>query len=150
MGPTTDSVVSSVDDTNDFVMTPSPMTEVGSYDELDAALVFCVPRLPFKSAESYIMLSYGESAKEGHVRYTDGSGLYVAPGSDDISGIFGGSLNNSVMYNGVTVYFYTCGDHSYAIWSYGGYSYCYHAAEDDVYSTVHRIVETTAECNSAK
>lgn len=65
MGPTTDSVVSSVDDTNDFVMTPSPMTEVGSYDELDAALVFCVPRLPFKSAESYIMLSYGESAKEG-------------------------------------------------------------------------------------
>ncbi len=127
----------------------NPVVEVEGYDAMEQELGFYVPRLT-RTVERFEVVSCGGRATEGHVWYADGSALFKAHGTGDISGVFGAQLKNSVVYDGVTVYFYAYGDgssageKSYAVWSHNGCSYCYRAADDDIYDTVRKIVTASA------
>lgn len=128
----------------EIVLTPTPMLYCDSYDEMEKALGYSIPKPESKRADSYIVIMSGDKPESGRIIYTDDSELKIAGCTADISGIFGGRLEGTQEYAGVTVHYYSFGTVRYAIWSDGGFSYSFSAdgddAEKNVYDTAKEII----------
>ncbi len=120
----------------DIVLIPAPILYCDSYDEMEKALGYSVPKPESKRADSYIVVMSGDKPESGRIIYTDDSELKIAECTADVSGIFGGRLMGTQKYAGVTVYYYSFDTVRYAIWSDGGFSYSFSADGDDAEKNV--------------
>ncbi|WP_262395044.1 hypothetical protein [Youxingia wuxianensis] len=108
----------------DFVQVPNPIITVSSVSEMEEYLDFEVPTLD-KEIEAYEVLVVDSYPTMGQVRYTDGSEFRILYGSEDISGIHGGSLVETKNIDDIEVKYYEYTDTTYAIWEQKGFSFSY-------------------------
>lgn len=112
----------------ELVQVANPLMEVNSVDEMEKYLDFKVPALD-KEVEAYIVIvDENNYPKTARIEYKDGSTFNMEYGSNDVSGIFGGTLEKTEEINKTDVKFYTYTDDSsneveYAIWEKDGFSY---------------------------
>ena len=97
------------------VQIPNPILTVASAAEMEAYLDFKVPVLE-KEVEAYSVFISDGYPTMGQVDYADGSQFRIQYGSGDISGIYGGTLEESREIAGVSVAYYQYDSMSYAIW----------------------------------
>ena len=109
----------------------SPITEVGSAEEMQKYLGFSVPVSEDKEIIKRVIYAHGDYVYMGEIVYGDGTGYKISRGSGDISGIYGAKLDGSVEYESVNVYYYSLLDTHYAIWSHNGYSFCYYLSDSE-------------------
>ena len=106
----------------------NPIMDVDSLEELETYLDFALPQLN-KEVSGYSFIVVDDYPSLGQINYADGSEFRMAHGSEDVSGIYGGSLESSEMISGVEVCFYHYADGEfdidYATWEDGGFSFSY-------------------------
>ncbi|CAN4003247.1 RNA polymerase sigma factor sigM, partial [Dysosmobacter welbionis] len=95
------------------VQIPNPILTVASAAEMEAYLDFKVPVLE-KEVEAYSVFISDGYPTMGQVDYADGSQFRIQYGSGDISGIYGGTLEESREIAGVSVAYYQYDSMSYA------------------------------------
>lgn len=100
----------------------NPMMAVSSVEEMESYLDFSVPVLD-KEVESYIVLVIDGYPTMGRIYYADGSVFSIQYGTGDISGIYGGTLEDTQPIEGVNVSYYTYETTRYALWETGGFTY---------------------------
>lgn len=111
-----------------LVQVANPIMVVNSVDEMEKYLDFKVPALD-KEVEAYIVIvDENNYPKTARIEYKDGSTFNMEYGSNDVSGIFGGTLEKTEIVNKADVKFYNYTDDSsneveYAIWEKDGFSY---------------------------
>ena len=105
-----------------FVQMGNPLVEVASLQEMEEKLGYSVPVLD-KAVDTYIVLVTGGTAQQGRIRYADGASFDMKQGTGDISGIYGGVVENAETISGVTVSFLTYEDLRYAIWEKDGFTF---------------------------
>lgn len=120
----------------ELVQIPSPIITVTSVEEMEEYLDFDVPVLN-KEVEAYSVLVGNSYPTIGQIDYADGSELRIKYGSGDISGIYGGTLEESKDIEGVKVDYYkytddTTPDLTYAIWEQNGFTFSYIYANDSI------------------
>lgn len=113
----------------DPVQIPSPIITVASVEEMEKYLDFQVPVLD-KEAASYSVFVEGDRPVMGQIDYADGSQFRMEYGSGDISGIYGGTLEETKEIEGVTVEYYRYEDTTYAIWETNGFAFSYVYTDD--------------------
>ena len=106
------------------VQIPNPILTVASAAEMEAYLDFKVPVLE-KEVEAYSVFISDGYPTMGQVDYADGSQFRIQYGSGDISGIYGGTLEESREIAGVSVAYYQYDSMSYAIWEVNGFACSY-------------------------
>lgn len=106
------------------VQIPNPIIEVATVEEMEQYLDFAVPVLD-KEMQSCSVLLEDYYPTMGQINYTDGSEFRIKYGSGDISGIFGGTLEESKEINGVMVKYYQYEETSYALWEQNGFTFSY-------------------------
>ena len=106
------------------VQIPNPILTVASAAEMEAYLDFKVPVLE-KEVEAYSVFISDGYPTMGQVDYADGSQFRIQYGSGDISGIYGGTLEESREIAGVSVAYYQYDSMSYAIWEANGFACSY-------------------------
>lgn len=129
---------------NGFVQMGNPLVTVDSAGEMEAKLGYAVPVLE-KDVEAYIVLVIDGAAESGRIRYADGCVFNIKQGSGDISGIYGGVLEDEKIFGyevknggiigGTLVSFYVYEDVRYAVWEKDGFAFSLTGAqtlEDDV------------------
>lgn len=107
-----------------MVQVVNPIVTVESVEEMERYLDYSVPVLD-KEVEAYSVLVVDSYPKMAQIRYADGSSFRMQYGSGDISGIYGGSLEETKDVDGVKVEFYRYADTAYAIWEQNGFAFCY-------------------------
>ena len=108
----------------DRVQIPNPIIEVASAAEMEDYLDFDVPVLE-KEVASYSVLVEDAYPVMGQIQYADGSEFRMQYGSGDISGIHGGTLEETGEIDGVSVAYYRLAETAYAVWEQGGFSCSY-------------------------
>ena len=108
----------------DMVQIPNPVISVASVEEMETYLDFDVPVLD-KEVESYSVLVEDQYPVMGQIHYADGSEFRMQYGSGDISGIHGGTLEESENVGGVNVEYYKYENTVYAIWEQNGFTFSY-------------------------
>lgn len=108
----------------DLVQIPNPIITVASIEEMENYLDFDVPVLD-KEVESYSVFVENSYPIMGQINYADGSEFRMQYGSGDISGIHGGTLEESKNIEGVKVEYYKYADTAYAIWEQNGFTFSY-------------------------
>ena len=103
---------------------PDPVLEVASVEEMQQYLDFDIPVLD-KEIGSCSVLIENSYPVMGQIDYADGSVFRMRYGSGDISGIYGGTLEESRETEGITVGYYRYGDIAYAVWEQGGFAFSY-------------------------
>ncbi len=106
------------------VQDPNPIIEVTTVEEMKQYLDFDVPVLE-KEIETYSVLVLNKYPTMGQIIYSDGSRFRIQYGSGDISGIYGGTLEESKDIDGVKVDYYKYKDISYAIWEQNDFAFSY-------------------------
>ena len=99
----------------------NPIVEVSSVEEMEEMLDFSIPLLD-KDVERYVVLVYDGGPQMGRVYYADGSLFSIKYGQEDVSGIYGGTLDSSETVSGVQVDFYHYESSRYARWEKDGFS----------------------------
>lgn len=115
----------------ELVQIPNPFITVTSVEEMEEYLDFDVPVLD-KEVESYSVLVVDNYPTMGQINYTDGSEFRMEYGSGDISGIYGGALEESRDIEGVNVEYYKYTDITYAIWEQDGFTFSYIYTDDGI------------------
>ena len=108
----------------DPVQIPNPMLPAASVEEMEEILDFDIPVLEKEIASCFVFVEDGYPVM-GQVSYADGSEFRMQYGSGDISGIYGGVLEESRDVDGVTVEYCRYGDTAYALWEKGGFTFSY-------------------------
>ena len=113
----------------EMVQIPNPFITVISAEEMEEYLDFKVPVLD-KEVETYSVLVDDSYPVMGQIDYADGSEFRIKYGSGDISGIYGGTLEESKDIEGVKVDYYKYADDftselTYAIWEQDGFTFSY-------------------------
>ena len=108
----------------EIVQVPNPIITVTSVEEMEDYLDFEVPVLD-KEVASYSVLVEDNYPIMGQIDYTDGSKFRMQYGSGDISGIYGGTLEESKENDGTTVEYYKYTETTYAIWEQNGFTFSY-------------------------
>ncbi len=113
----------------EMVQIPNPFITVTSVEEMEEYLDFKVPVLD-KEVETYSVLVEDSYPTMGQIDYADGSEFRIKYGSGDISGIYGGTLEESKDTEGVKVDYYRYTDNTtpeitYAIWEQNGFAFSY-------------------------
>lgn len=103
---------------------PNPIITVTTIEEMENYLDFDVPVLD-KEVESYSVLIEDSYPAMGQIDYADGSEFRMQYGSGDISGIHGGTLEESENVGGVNVEYYKYENTVYAIWEQNGFTFSY-------------------------
>ena len=111
---------------------------VSSVEEMENYLDFDIPVLD-KEVESYSVLVEDRYPTMGQINYTDGSEFRMQYGSGDISGIYGGTLEESRDVEGVKVEYYQYADTAYAVWEENGFAFSYVYAKDGSADVEHII-----------
>lgn len=120
----------------EMVQTPNPFITVTSVEEMEEYLDFKVPVLD-KEVEMYSVLVEDNYPTMGQIDYADGSEFRIKYGSGDISGIYGGTLEESKDIEGVKVDFYrytddTTPELTYALWEQNGFAFSYQYTNDSI------------------
>lgn len=115
-----------------YVQMVNPLVTVNDLQEMEERLGYTVPTLA-KDVEAYIVLVMNGTAEQGRIQYADGSVFNIKKGSEDVSGIYGGTkeydkifgsiVTNGNIVGGITVSFYVYEDIHYAIWEQNGFSF---------------------------
>ena len=110
------------------IQIPNPLQEFESLEEMEEYLGYKVPTLD-KEIAAYIVID-DDDAKLARIEYSDSSTFSMADGSGDISGIWGGSFQNSQTISGIEVNFYQYTDVdnvtiNYALWESDDFTYSY-------------------------
>lgn len=119
----------------DHVQIPNPIITVTTVEEMEEYLDFTVPVLE-KKVESYSVIVMDSYPTIGQVDYADGSEFRIQYGNGDISGIYGGTLEESSEIDGVKVEYYkytdndTNADITYAIWEQNNFTFSYIYTDD--------------------
>ena len=108
----------------EIVQIPSPIITVTSVEEMEDYLDFDIPILD-KEAASYSVFVEDSYPTMGQIDYADGSKFRIKYGSGDISGIYGGTLEESREIDGTKVEYYEYAEISYAIWEQNGFTFSY-------------------------
>lgn len=114
----------------ELVQIPNPIITVTTVEEMEKYLDFTVPVLE-KEVESYSVIVMDSYPSIGQVDYADGSEFRIQYGNGDISGIYGGTLEESSEIDGVNVEYYkytdssTNSDITYAIWEQNHFTFSY-------------------------
>lgn len=120
----------------EMVQTPNPFITVTSVEEMEEYLDFKVPVLD-KEVETYSVLVEDNYPTMGQIDYADGSEFRIKYGSGDISGIYGGTLEESKDIEGVKVDYYRYIDDTtpeliYAIWEQNEFTFSYLYTNDSI------------------
>lgn len=120
----------------EMVQIPNPFITVTSVEEMEEYLDFKVPVLD-KEVETYSVLVEDSYPTMGQIDYADGSEFRIKYGSGDISGIYGGTLEESKDIEGVKVDYYrytddTTPELTYAIWEQNGFALSYLYTNDGI------------------
>lgn len=120
----------------ELVQIPNPIITVISVEEMEGYLDFKVPVLD-KEVETYSVLVEDNYPAMGQIDYADGSEFRIKYGSGDISGIYGGTLEQSKDIEGVKVDYYrytddTTPELTYVIWEQNGFAFSYIYTNDSV------------------
>lgn len=120
----------------EIVQIPNPFITVASVEEMEEYLDFKVPVLD-KEVETYSVLVEDSYPAMGQINYADGSEFRIEYGSGDISGIYGGTLEESKDIEGVKVDYYRYTDDAtseltYAIWEQNGFVFSYIYINDSI------------------
>lgn len=112
----------------EIVQIANPIIEVSSTEEMEGYLDFPVPVLE-KKADNFSVIVEDDYPTIGQIDYEDGSEYRIKYGSGDISGIYGGELEDTKEIKDVQVQYYTFSDTdseiTYAIWEQEGYTFSY-------------------------
>ncbi len=115
------------------LQTPNPIIEVESLEEMEDYLDFALPELE-KEVAGYSVIVVDDYPFLGQIDYADGSEFRMAYGSEDVSGIYGGSPGKEETISGLEVTFYHYEDQElnvdYAIWEEDGFSFSYSYVEN--------------------
>ena len=122
-----------------MVQVPDPFITVTSIAEMEEYLDFDVPVLD-KEVKSYSVLIDNSYPVMGQIDYADGSEFRIQYGSGDISGIYGGTLEESKDIDGVKVEYYKYTDTTYAIWEQNGFTFSYVYIADGI-SDVEKLIQ---------
>lgn len=125
----------------DVVQIPNPIITVTSVKEMENYLDFDIPVLD-KEVESYSVLVEDGYPAMGQINYSDGSEFRMQYGSGDISGIHGGTLEESKDMEGVKVKYYKYADTAYAIWEQNGFTFSYvytNSGDADIESIIQQV-----------
>ena len=120
----------------EMVQIPNPFITVTSVEEMEEYLDFKVPVLD-KEVETYSVLVEDSYPTMGQIDYADGSEFRIKYGSGDISGIYGGTLEESKDIEGVKVDYYrytddTTPELTYALWEQNGFTFSYLYTNDSI------------------
>lgn len=120
----------------EIVQIPNPFIIVTSVEEMEEYLDFHVPVLD-KEVETYSVLVVDSYPTMGQINYADGSEFRIEYGSGDISGVYGGTLEESKDIEGVKVDYYRYADDTaqeltYAIWEQNGFTFSYLYTNDRI------------------
>lgn len=120
----------------EIVQIPNPLITVTSVEEMEKYLDFNVPVLD-KEVETYSVLVEDSYPTMGQINYADGSEFRIRYGSGDISGIYGGTLEESKDIEGVKVDYYRytgdiTSELTYAIWEQNGFTFSYIYTNDSI------------------
>lgn len=116
----------------DPVQVANPIMEVASVEEMENYLDFEIPVLE-KDVSAYIVYVIDGYPDMGRICYADGSDFRMKYGSGDISGIYGGVLEETVDIQGVKVSIYTLDSVyfvRYAIWEHEGFTFSLAGSEN--------------------
>lgn len=104
----------------------SPICEVESATEMKKYLGFDVPVIKNENVQDYIVVGFDNYADLGRIIYNDNSEFRIAKkGYENVSGIYGGTLNSTENINGIDINLYTYEDYKYATWEYKDFVYSY-------------------------
>ena len=103
---------------------PKPVIEVAAVEEMEPYLDFDVPVLD-KEIKSYSVFIEDDYPAMGQIIYADGSEFRIKYGRGDISGIYGGTLEESKEIDGIKVEYYKHTETTYAIWEQNGFTFSY-------------------------
>lgn len=115
----------------ELVQITNPITEVNSLSEMRKYLGYDVPTLE-KEVETYIVIGYDNYANHARIMYKDETRFDMEKGTDDVSGIYGGTLEKEENIDNINVQYYTYEDISYVIWNNKGYSYSYSVSNKEI------------------
>lgn len=113
-----------IGDSNELVQITNSITELNSVQEMKKYLGFDVPVLK-KDVEAYIVIGDGNYAEHARIMYKDGTRFEMEKGEKDVSGIYGGTLNETKEIENVEVQIYIYENIKYANWQKDGFSYSY-------------------------
>lgn len=123
----------------DMLQVPNPIVSVKDKEEMEEYLDFDVPVLD-KEVINYSVLVIGGYPSMGQVDYDDGSEFRMEYGSGDISGIYGGTLEETNVIDGVDVEYYRYADTAYAIWEQDGFTFSYSYTDESCAGDVETII----------
>ncbi len=106
------------------VQVVNPIIGVNSAAEMESYLDFAVPVLD-KEVDSYSVIVMDTYPTTGQVDYADGSQFRIQYGSGDISGIYGGSLEETKNIDGIEAKYYKYDTTCYAVWECNGFTFSY-------------------------
>ena len=109
----------------------NPVSEVGSVDDLSARLGASFPVFPGKTVSACRVVAANGKVYRCSACYTDDTELAMGPGTDDISGIYGGRVERTSTIGGRELRFCAMEDRRYAIWSAEGFAYCYYGKKGE-------------------
>ncbi len=124
------------------VQIASPICEVESATEMKKYLGFDVPVIEKEDIQDYIVVGFDHYADVGRIIYNDDSEFRIAKkGYENISGIYGGTLNSTENISGVDINLYTYEDYKYATWEYKDFVYSYASkGENDIITFVEELI----------
>lgn len=122
-----------------MVQVPNPIITVTSAAEMDKYLDFKVPVLN-KDVKTYAVFVLNRYPTIGQITYTDGSEFRVQYGSGDISGIHGGTKQDSKTVDGVKVSYFKYEDKTYAIWEEKGFTFSYLYTGKDAAAEIETLI----------
>ncbi|MBR3325618.1 MAG: hypothetical protein IKG14_06235 [Clostridia bacterium] len=108
----------------------NPLTQVNSETEMEKTLGYDVPVLN-KEVNSYTLIANYHA----RIVYKDTTQFEMEKGDNDVSGIYGGKLQNEETIKNVKIKFYTYEDINYANWTKDGFSYSYSNKSGEVSKT---------------
>lgn len=111
------------DNNNEPIKIPEPIIEVNELSEMKKYLGF-IPSILQKQVNIYQIINDDE-APISEIIYVDNSRFRMSLKNGDISGIYGGTLENEMIIKTFNIKIYKFEDTRYAVWMDSQYSYSY-------------------------
>lgn len=107
-----------------LVQIANPFMKVETVEEMEQYLDFEVPVLE-KEIESMSVLVENSYPSMGQINYADGTMFRVKYGEGDISGVYGGTIEETKEISDATVQYCKYADITYAVWEQDGFTFSY-------------------------
>lgn len=88
-------------------------------------------RLFQKNVKTYIVIGSGKYATHGRIIYNDDSAFEIEKSKEDVSGIYGGTLEKEKTIAGIPIKINTFWKYKICTWQYKDFSYSYSSSKND-------------------